>query len=254
MGRMIETHGQADVEVEAIDQPGEGGASGKYRIQTGERETRLVFQTATVAEAGRNGLTMEAVLAVVLDRLMGFQAGKFACAENAEALAGVKSALLALGKRTALRQAAGVEGRSLTLAEGAGIDKAKAAAVALEADYMALDALAAGGGRTHADVQRLDAGMRDPRASAERRNKWAAMKTAVEQSLTPQPQSLQRGARELAERIKVVAVGDRVLFVDDDGKKVWDKVNKVTAKQVNVEIPGEPDRRVAKDSILDVQQ
>ena len=57
-----------------------------------------------------NGVTQEALLAIVIDRLRSFQAGPFACDENGEALDYCGYALAALQKRTLARIARGVEG------------------------------------------------------------------------------------------------------------------------------------------------
>jgi hypothetical protein len=55
------------------------------------------------------GVTNEALLAIVIDRLEGFQAGPFACSENFTALTNAQAALEALQARTRDRLARGVE-------------------------------------------------------------------------------------------------------------------------------------------------
>lgn len=60
-----------------------------------------------------NGAFVEDVLAAAEQRLLFYQSaseGRFACAENEEALAHIGKALEALHKRTARREAAQVEG------------------------------------------------------------------------------------------------------------------------------------------------
>jgi hypothetical protein len=57
-----------------------------------------------------NGISIEALLAIVEDRLLGFQSGQFSCRENSIALTKVQEALLWLAKRTRDRVARGVEG------------------------------------------------------------------------------------------------------------------------------------------------
>lgn len=75
------------------------------------RDTLLLrFQNGPIQEVGVNGITNEALLAVLIDRLEGFQAGPFACAENAEALAMLREAQHWLKARTMSRQERGVEG------------------------------------------------------------------------------------------------------------------------------------------------
>lgn len=71
---------------------------------------RLVFQNGPIAEVGTNGITHEALLAILIDRLQGFQSGPFACRENAIALTKLQEALLWLNHRTVSRMARGVEG------------------------------------------------------------------------------------------------------------------------------------------------
>jgi len=72
--------------------------------------TRVAFQNGPIKEHGYNGLTQEALFAIIIDRLEGFQSGKFACRENAVALTHTESALLWLTKRTLDRLARSVEG------------------------------------------------------------------------------------------------------------------------------------------------
>ncbi len=62
-------------------------------------------------EAGPNGITHEALLEVVLDRLRAFQRGKCACRENAIAITHLEEALLWLQQRTRDRIRRGVEGK-----------------------------------------------------------------------------------------------------------------------------------------------
>lgn len=96
----------------ALDEPGPGGANHVYDIGCEEAGTllRLNFQKGPLKEAGINGVTHEALLHVVADRLQSFQAGPFACNENALALQSVHSALHWLNARTADRVTRGVEG------------------------------------------------------------------------------------------------------------------------------------------------
>jgi hypothetical protein len=126
--RKIETHkaggGVEKLDIEVLDAPGQGGANHLYGIygfhsasnpsapleNRDETCLKILFQNGPIAEAGTNGVTHEALLAVVIDRLKGFQAGPFACRENAIALTKLEEALLWLQKRTRDRLARGVEG------------------------------------------------------------------------------------------------------------------------------------------------
>lgn len=88
-----------------------GNASHYYMIDIPEAPTAsLSFQQGPIQEAGVNGVTNEVLLAIVKDRLEGFQESEFACPENAQALAAVEQALAALESRTRAREARGVEG------------------------------------------------------------------------------------------------------------------------------------------------
>lgn len=87
-----------------------------YAIVTQDGELELAhldFQEGPIQEKGINGIQNEQLLGIVIDRLIGFQSGDFACSENQVALESVLSALSTLQMRTAIRQARGVEGKSI---------------------------------------------------------------------------------------------------------------------------------------------
>lgn len=102
--------------VEVLDEPGGGGANHNYRITSWGGDDgfagscQIQFQNGPVKEAGLNGVSNEALLAVVEDRLKGFQAGQFSCRENALALTHLQEAMHWLNHRTLERIARGVEG------------------------------------------------------------------------------------------------------------------------------------------------
>jgi hypothetical protein len=73
---------------------------------------RIQFQNGPIGEVGPNGVSNEALLAIVEDRLLGFQSGQYACRENAVALTKLQEAMMWLQKRTRDRMARGVEGTS----------------------------------------------------------------------------------------------------------------------------------------------
>lgn len=104
--------GGIHLQVVATDGPGLGGAYHEYTILAPDGSTLCVikFQKNTIKNAGVNGLTNEALLAVVIDRLRMFQNGKFACNENSQALTDAQSALHWLQARTVDRMRRGVEG------------------------------------------------------------------------------------------------------------------------------------------------
>lgn len=105
------------IKITVLDEPGSGGAHYEYAIDlvggapdSGGVVTRISFQNGPIKEVGVNGLTHEALMAVVIDRLQCFQAGPFACRENALALTKLEEAMHWLHHRTRARQARGVEG------------------------------------------------------------------------------------------------------------------------------------------------
>ena len=67
------------------------------------------FQDGPV-DQGINGVTNEVLLAILEDRLLGFQGGPFSHESNEVALEHVRAAMQALQARTAEREARGVEG------------------------------------------------------------------------------------------------------------------------------------------------
>jgi hypothetical protein len=99
------------IAIEVLDEPGQGNACHEYELRLeGCNATRISFQNGPILESGFNGLSNEALLAVVEDRLLGFQAGQYACRENAVALTKLQESLMWLQKRTRDRVARGVEG------------------------------------------------------------------------------------------------------------------------------------------------
>ena len=111
------------LKIEVTDEPGAGGANHRYEISGFSTEfnpsefkgsarlrTDILFQNGPIKKACVNGVTQEALLAIVIDRLRSFQAGPFACDENGEALDYCGYALAALQKRTLARIARNVEG------------------------------------------------------------------------------------------------------------------------------------------------
>ncbi len=89
-----------------------GGAHTMYAIRTKEGQwlAGFPFQDGPIKEAGVNGVMDENLIAIVIDRLKGFQAGPYACIPNAVALTALEGALEALQSRTKDREARGVEG------------------------------------------------------------------------------------------------------------------------------------------------
>lgn len=99
--------------IKVLDEPGHGGANHNYVIEIGiGPDTYLSFQNGPVSEDGNgiNGITHEALLAVLCDRLRGFQQGPYACKANACALTHLEEAQHWLQQRTLERMRRGVEG------------------------------------------------------------------------------------------------------------------------------------------------
>lgn len=113
----------------AADNPGHGGANHRYEITGFDTETNpsqydvsgygasfsrslIIFQNGPVDGDGNgvNGITHEALLAIVADRLRSFQAGPYSCKANACALTHIEEAQHWLQQRTLERMRRGVEG------------------------------------------------------------------------------------------------------------------------------------------------
>lgn len=120
--RKIDTHKvnglNECLDVVALDAPGSGGASHHYQIRGIEgpldhhpiQTVDIHFQEGPLQEVGANGVSGEAILAVVADRLDSFQKGPYASHDNEEALRHIKSAIEWLHRRTKERISRGVEG------------------------------------------------------------------------------------------------------------------------------------------------
>lgn len=102
------------LEVYAVDSPNVGGGCCRYEIHclgaNLNPSTTLMFQNGSPEEVGINGITNEALLAVIIDRLKGFQSGPFSTRENSIAITKFEEGLMWLQKRTRDRLARGVEG------------------------------------------------------------------------------------------------------------------------------------------------
>lgn len=98
------------LDILVIDEPGHGGASHCYHVTSPDFGASILFQNGPILEVGVNGLTHEALLAIIIDRLRSFQAGPYACEANHNALDHAEHALFHLRQRTIARLARGVEG------------------------------------------------------------------------------------------------------------------------------------------------
>lgn len=109
------------LDINVMDEPGHGAACHSYYISCGQQpfvgpgeapriSMAIEFQNGQIGEVGVNGISNEALLAIVRDRLEGFQSGPYAHVENGNALNDVVSAMECLKRRTSERVTRGVEG------------------------------------------------------------------------------------------------------------------------------------------------
>jgi hypothetical protein len=121
VGRDVFAHepsGPRVLGIQTVDAPGPGGAYHEYDVRFLHPHEphgsflRIKFQNGPIGETDANGVTNEALLAIVAHRLECFQVGQFPCEENAQALTKVREALHWLHQRTADRKRRGVEGKT----------------------------------------------------------------------------------------------------------------------------------------------
>ena len=121
--RELNTGSKRFTQIVVGDEPTHGGACHQYYIcRTEELQNQtpvpvgefghIQFQKGPIKEFGVNGCHQEDLLAIVIDRLRSFQAGEYACSENALALTKIQEALYWLNYRTDERMKRGVEGTS----------------------------------------------------------------------------------------------------------------------------------------------
>ena len=132
MDRAIEIHKgnvlNDAIRVTAMGEPGPGGAHLRYRVcvpmlnPVEHHITENSIRAATYCDirfqngdpnVQINGISNESLLAVLIDRLRGFQRGPFPSPENHQALVCLLSAMDYLQKRTSERVERGVEGQQL---------------------------------------------------------------------------------------------------------------------------------------------
>lgn len=121
--------------ITVLDEPGPGGANHLYMISGFDTSTNpakliademdgepvdlaikqsgavpLIFQNGAIGDVGVNGITHEALLAILIDRLESFQTGPYKSNYNADALYHLQAAMHVLHRRTRDRMAQGIEG------------------------------------------------------------------------------------------------------------------------------------------------
>ena len=112
--RTLEIGTRKYTEVKVLDEKGQGNANHEYEVVLAENRNQVVcevrFQNGPIKEAGVNGVMNEDLIAIVIDRMRGFQSGDYRCRDNALALTKLEEALMWLRNRTNEREARGVEG------------------------------------------------------------------------------------------------------------------------------------------------
>ncbi len=119
MGREVTTHKgnllNNSLTIGVLGEPGPGGAPNRYEIFRNSPGAMnpvyadLRFHCGNPAD-GITGLSNEALLAVLIDRMQGFQSGPFRCISNAQSLKHLECAMEIFKERTSERTARGVEG------------------------------------------------------------------------------------------------------------------------------------------------
>jgi len=110
---------EKETKVYALEEAGQENVCSDYDIRSTDKIeaglTKILgsvsFQKGAIQEHGVNGIQNENLLAIVIDRLEGFQSGEFACNENHLALIHCRNALEQLNIRTRRRREQGVEGK-----------------------------------------------------------------------------------------------------------------------------------------------
>jgi len=89
------------LDIEVCGEPSDIGEHQEYKVRgfnqkAGNTETlcEVRFQEGGYKTVGVNGLSNEALLAIIEHRLRGFQSGPFSCRENSVALTKVQEAIL----------------------------------------------------------------------------------------------------------------------------------------------------------------
>lgn len=115
------------VDVIAMDAPQSDGANHAYRIEVYKRfdgqdlgpdqgmvaHCDLPFQNGGLKEVGPNGITDQALLAITLDRMRGFNDGPYRCRENSIIITKLEEAMMWMEKRSNDRSRRNVEGERI---------------------------------------------------------------------------------------------------------------------------------------------
>lgn len=110
--RLVDIGTSRFTKIHSVDERGAGNAFHEYDIvsvQTEDIFSTIRFQKGPIKEAGVNGIFIEDLIAICIDRLECFQEGPGKCEENANALTDLKGALGYLSDRTTKRIEKNVE-------------------------------------------------------------------------------------------------------------------------------------------------
>ena len=89
------------IKIYAVDERVTPRSNNHYQVFVDDKPLlEIKFQSGNYSDKGIDGVTMEALLSIVIDRLEGFQAGVFKSEENTQAITLIQSALNWLHKRT----------------------------------------------------------------------------------------------------------------------------------------------------------
>ena len=119
--RTLEIGTRKYTEVRVLDEKGQGNANHVYKVhKAGEDSNGLSdglclinFQNGPTKEFGVNGVMNEDLIAIVIDRMRGFQSSDCACRDKDLALTKLEEALMWLSNRTNERETRGVEGTNV---------------------------------------------------------------------------------------------------------------------------------------------
>lgn len=157
-----------------------------YQVLVGSEQVTIDFQRGPVKDNGVNGLTNEALLAILIDRTKQLD-DKFPCKENKEAIHHMGEALAWLNKRTAARLQQGVEGTNVA-------HQPAAEQISGQPTHVAILRTALGamlGGETEAELAQVEQGIdaiasvSDPEDVGIARQAIAAMRQTVPGTIEP---------------------------------------------------------------------
>lgn len=108
------------IEVVTNDERASDNAHHSYAIAVFDGSNQQVeqcilnFQNGGLKEVGANGITDQALIAIVLDRIRSFNDGQFRCRENSMVITKLEEAMLWMEKRSNDRARRGVEGERVS--------------------------------------------------------------------------------------------------------------------------------------------